>query len=261
MRNVTLCFSGGDERMRWARAYLERRGIPCTDVPGTEATHLILPPPAFREVGIVSGGPPLDALLEDLPKKLSLFGGRLGTEAEALTARGYTVRDYFADERLTAENAAITAEGALQLAMDALPVTLWGSAVLVIGWGRIGQLLARRLVGLGAEVTVAARKPRDRAMIEALGMRSEETGAYHRGLSQYRAIINTVPAAVLSQEQTAQTWPDCLLIELSSGGSMEPAGRQQLAAGGLPGKTAPETAGLCIGRAIFRLLQEEKESI
>lgn len=257
MENVTFCFSGGDARMRWARAYLERRGIPCTDAPGPEATHLILPLPAFREKGIINGGPPLEVLLEALPQKLSLFGGRLGAEAEALAARGYTVRDYFADERLTAENAAITAEGALQLAMDALPVTLWGSDVLVIGWGRIGQLLARRLAGLGAEVTVAARKARDQAMIEALGMHAEETGAYHRGLSQYRAIFNTVPAAVLSQEQAAQTWPECLLIELSSGGSMASAGRQHLAAGGLPGKTAPETAGSCIGRAIFRLLQEE----
>ena len=254
-----LYFAGGDDRMRWARARLEKLGLRCAEEPGPDVTHLILPLPAFREPGTITNGPALDALLEALPEKLSILGGKLGAAGVALADRGYAVLDYFADECLTAENAAITAEGAIQLAMDALPATLWGGEVLVLGWGRIGQLLSRRLAGLGARVTAAARRPRDRAMIEALGLRSEKTGVYRRGLSQYRVIFNTVPAEVLTPTQTAQTWPDCLLVELSTGGSMASSGRRHLTAGGLPGKTAPETAGLCIGNAIFRLLQADKE--
>lgn len=252
-------FAGGDDRMQAARACLERRGLRCAEAPGPGVTHLILPLPAFQEAGIITNGPALDDLLEALPEKLSILGGKLGAAGAALAGRGYPVLDYFADEQLTAENAAITAEGAIQLAMEALPVTLWGSEVLVLGWGRIGQLLCRRLAGLGARVTAAARRPRDRAMIEALGLRSEETGVYHRSLSQYRVIFNTVPAEVLTPAQATQTWPDCLLVELSTGGRMASAGRQHIQAGGLPGKIAPETAGACIGRAILRLLPENKE--
>ena len=44
-----------------------------------------------------------------------------------------------------------TAEGAIQLAMEELPITLHGARVLVIGYGRLGRVLADRLAGLKAE--------------------------------------------------------------------------------------------------------------
>ena len=50
-----------------------------------------------------------------------------------------------------------TAEGAIQLAMEELPITLHGARVLVIGYGRLGRVLADRLAGLKARVSVAAR--------------------------------------------------------------------------------------------------------
>ena len=49
---------------------------------------------------------------------------------------------------------------------------LWGSRVLVTGWGRVAKILALRLYALGALVTVAARKDGDRAMARALGLDS-----------------------------------------------------------------------------------------
>ena len=42
--------------------------------------------------------------------------------------------------------------------MEATDRTLHGSRCLIIGYGRIGRLLADRLLSLGAEVTVSARK-------------------------------------------------------------------------------------------------------
>ena len=52
-----------------------------------------------------------------------------------------------------------------------------GSRVLVIGYGRVGRLLAHRLKGLGARVTVSARSFRDLAWIEAYGYCAEHTGS------------------------------------------------------------------------------------
>ena len=46
-----------------------------------------------------------------------------------------------------------TAEGAIQLAMEELPITLHGARVLVIGYGRLGRVLADRLAGLKARVS------------------------------------------------------------------------------------------------------------
>ena len=52
-----------------------------------------------------------------------------------------------------------TAEGAIQLAMEELPITLHGARVLVIGYGRLGRVLADRLAGLKARVSVAVCRP------------------------------------------------------------------------------------------------------
>ena len=41
-----------------------------------------------------------------------------------------------------------TAEGAIQLAMEELPISLDGALVLVIGFGRLGRVLVDRLAGL-----------------------------------------------------------------------------------------------------------------
>lgn len=256
--NEILAFAGGDSRMQWARRYIEQVGYETADFPSETATHLILPLPAFDKEGNVTGGLPLSDLLSQISPGTHILGGKLGEQGKLFAEKGCKVTDYFLDEKLTAENAAITAEGAVQLAMSALPVTLRGNQALVIGWGRIGQLLCKYLSGLGCEVTATARKKRDLAMIEALGYTAEETGVYRKGLSRYRVIFNTVPAPVMDAKQVAETWPDCLLVELSAGGKMEnAAGRQMLPAGGLPGKTAPETAGILIGKTILRLLQED----
>ena len=63
---------------------------------------------------------------------------------------GVRLLDYFAREELTVANAVPTAEGAIQVAMEELPITLHGAQVLVVGFGRIGQATALRLAALGA---------------------------------------------------------------------------------------------------------------
>lgn len=257
-----FCFLGGDSRMRWAETQLREAGASVAAFPCDQMTHLVLPLPAFEQNGQISQGPALEEVLPQLRSGITILGGKLGPQEQVLAGTGAAVIDYFQDEDLTAANAAVTAEGAIQLSMDRLPVTLDGTPVLVIGWGRIGQLLSCRLRALGAQVTVSARKPRDRALIAALGYFPEETGCYQRDLEQYRVIFNTVPAPVFSAAQAACTRRDCLLIELASspGGISSDCPRPVLIAGGLPGKTAPETAGRLIGKTILRLASGQERS-
>ena len=60
-------------------------------------------------------------------------------------ARGLILRDYFAREELAVANAVPTAEGAVQLAMEQMPVTIHGARVLITGFGRVGQAVALAL--------------------------------------------------------------------------------------------------------------------
>ena len=58
-------------------------------------------------------------------------------------------------------NAFPTCEGALQLAMEQTAFTLQNARCLVIGAGRIGMLLARKLYALDAQVILHASPPQD----------------------------------------------------------------------------------------------------
>lgn len=241
--------------MEYARDVAAAAGFPIVNLQNPGLTHIVLPLPAFDGPGHILGGPAINELLPILPGK-TVLGGKLGLQGEYLLSRAARIIDYFEDEELIAGNAEITAEGALSIALQKLPVTLSGANVLVIGWGRIGQLLARKLQALGANVTAAARRPRDLGLIGALGLRPEETGKYRHGLSGYRMIFNTVPALILSPEQATRISPRCFYVELASGQGIDPAllsKEQYISAGGLPGKTAPETAGILLGRTILRL--------
>ena len=148
--------------------------------------------------------------------------------------------------------------------MDHAPITLHGAQCLVIGFGRIGKILARKLQGLSACVTVTARKPTDLALAEAMGLQTDLTGRYLHGLSQYDFIFNTVPATVLTEEHLNALRPDCLLMELASlpgGFSQEYCKTRRinfLFAPGLPGRCAPKTAGAIYAQNVLDDIRREE---
>ena len=109
-----------------------------------------------------------------------------------------------------------TAEGALQLAMEELPITIQGARVLVLGNGRIGSLLSGKLRALGAEVTVSARSARDFARIETAGHRALHTRFLTGHLSGFDLVVNTVPARVLGASELAELPAACLILDLES---------------------------------------------
>ena len=169
---------------------------------------------------------------------------------------GYTTIDLLEDARYLAQNAAITADCALQVARNHLPVVLQGCPVLILGWGRIGKNLAKLLQASGAHVTVAARKETDLAMLQALGYEAEQMEKLRFGLVRYRLIFNTVPHLVLDPEQVCHCRPDCVKIELASRPGI--AGQDVISARGLPGKMAPESAGLLIAKSVIRQIAHKE---
>ncbi len=195
-----------------------------------------------------------------------LLGGMSGDLSRRLMADyGLTLLDYYDREETQVANAVPTAEGALQLAMESTDRTLHGSRCLIIGYGRIGRLLADRLLALGAEVTVSARKYGDLAWIEAWGCRGVQTGALTGQLDRFDLIFNTAPALILDGTRLRETREDCVIIDLASapgGVDLEAAkrlSRQAISAPGLPGKVAPRTAAAAIRDSVYHILEERGE--
>ena len=264
---------GGDERNRWAAEYLcgighevHTFGVPgCSDEPmPLYMERTVLPFPSFQ--GALLRGVsaiPIEEILHRVDGDSTIFGGLIGTWAQAFTHRKAQVFDLYSSEPLTTANAVPTAEGAICLAKEHSPITLHGASCLVLGYGRVGKILAAKLQALSAHVTVALRKAADQALAEALGLATDQICVYSRGLTQYDFVFNTVPAEVLTGEQLACLRKDCVLLELASapGGfsrtQCEALGLTCCHAPGLPGKFAPKTAGILYAQSILTLLQKE----
>ena len=232
------------------------------------AQCVILPLPASTGEGILNA--PLSAGTHTVREVLSavsphqlVCAGRADAELRELAAgMGLTLVDYFEREELAVENAAATAEGAVQLVMEEMPITLCGAECLVIGYGRIGKILCHRLRGMGARVTASARKYSDAAWIRALGFTPADTRALEGTLGRYDVIVNTVPAKVLGESRLKELRPGCLCLDLASkpgGMDFEAASRLGIKAVwalSLPGEVAPVTAGAAIRDTIYNILTE-----
>ncbi len=173
--------------------------------------------------------------------------------------------DYYASESFLLKNARATAEGAVAELIIHFPRVICGSRILLTGCGRITGFLAPMLHGLGGMVTVAARKPSDRARIASLGM---EALPFHKALrraKEYAVVVNTVPAPVIDKRWIGALSPDALLIDLASapGGidqdECEKRGIRAITAQGLPGKYSPLTAAEIIKETVMSILEEDQD--
>lgn len=104
----------------------------------------------------------------------------------------------------------------MQIAMEELPITLHEARVLVLGFGRLGKLVAHRMDALKANVTIAARKWADLAWGEAYGYAAEHIEKLDGWLCGYDLVVNTVPLRVLDEGRLADLRAGCLVIDLAS---------------------------------------------
>ncbi len=240
----------------------------CPASASAQADCVILPLPVENARGGLNA--PLSAfprsaeeILRALPPKTLVCAGKPGEKLLALSRElGLDMVDYFEREELVALNALATAEGAISVLLQNSPITLWDSNILIIGYGRIGKMLAERLRALGAHVSVSARKSGDIAYIRAMGCKALDTRRLGGKLSQFDTVVNTVPSLILTKELLLQLRPGILLLDLASrpgGIDFEAAARQGLNtiwALGLPAETAPVTAGRIIMETVLNIIEE-----
>ncbi len=266
---------GGDRRFRHLAALLRADGQTVrTYALGPEdassfaraaagADCVILPMPALKagalNAPLAEGTHHAGPLLAQCPAGTLICAGMPDGGLRALCeALRLPLADYGAREDFLARNAALTAEGTLPLlgGASALP----GQRVLVAGYGRVGQALARTLRDHGACVTVLARGKKARAEAEAAGCAALPFG---EAAGNWDALVNTVPAPVFGPEELSRIRCDRCIDLASAPGGFDPdaAAAQHLtvtAAPGLPGKTAPEAAAMALRDAVYAIVEERK---
>lgn len=205
----------------------------------------------------------IEEFLDGITPSAIVFGGQIKPNlAKALDEKGIKFFDYLNREELAIKNAIPTAEGAIKIAIEETPITLNGSKCLVLGYGRIGKILAKMLSGLGANVTVEARKYADLAMIDFHGYGAMSLSDLSKKVNEFDIIFNTVPTLLLNEDALKNTKKDTLVIDLSSrpGGVdfniARELGIKTIWALGLPGKIAPVSSGEIIKNTIMNILKE-----
>ena len=219
----------------------------------------ILPIPVTRDGEHLSADPhanqtvPLESLCRFLRPGSLLLGGIIPPVVLRMAEENAVhFLDYYADGVVQTLNAVPTAEGALAIAIRELPVILPETTVVITGYGRCAKALASRLHLLGARVIVAARRPQSLAEAVCDGCDTVLLSAFLADPMPCQILFNTIPVPVFNDRCIASLQEDCVFVELANGipQNLEISPHIRLIrAPGLPGKTAPHTAGriLCDG--------------
>ena len=209
----TFCVVGHDARQRAAAQTLQAAGIRIIGPEAAcQADFVLLPMSQERVSDAVA------RTLQGVRPGTLLLAGRPGSPIQAAARQAsLPLLDYFQRPELECLNAVPTAEGCLALLLQLRRRTIWESDFLVLGYGRIGRAVARRLDLLGGHTTVAARNAVQRATARCAGHRAAPLDRLPVLLAKHDTVINTIPAPVLPRKMLescpagrwASTWPAC----------------------------------------------------
>jgi len=161
-------------------------------------------------------------------------------------------------------NAVPTAEGAMAAAIARSGRTVFGRPIGVMGFGRVGLVLADRLSRYGARVTIFDRAAEKRAMARALGLDALSLEPDPR--PRLDGLFNTIPVPVLDASWFSADGPRWIVDLASLPGGLWPECREQAMNSGryeqilsIPGKVAPIRAAEIIWETLALALEEDWE--
>ncbi len=232
---------------------------------GAQAVWLTMP--GLDDRGIIRAAYALQPLMLDeqqlavLAAGTPVFVGVARPLLKGLAVRyGWKLVEVAEIDEVAILNSIPSAEGAIQIAMQELPITIHGNRAVVIGFGRVGQTLARMLSGIGAETWVVARSSAHLARAYEAGYKTCGFDELKNCLAGSQMIFNTVPAIVLTGDVLEIVSREALIVDLASspgGTDFQTAtnlGIKAILAPGLPGKVAPVTAGEILARVMPALI-------
>ncbi|MBR3810682.1 MAG: hypothetical protein IKK46_10300 [Clostridia bacterium] len=282
MKENIFLILGGDERSLYLGEYLEKQKLQvcyyafsdtnCFEnlSEAINSTEYIILPLPFTKDRLTLNAPLYDEKVEIkdictlLKKGNIVIGGQLPESfKETLTDMEIEFYDYFLLDELAIFNAIPTAEGVVEILIKNLPITIHSMKCAILGYGKVGKVLAETLKSLGAEVTIFARKERDKADAFTKGYKFASFPSLKNTEYKFDALINTVPQKVLGRDEMKNISSDCLFIEIASApfGIDFQAAKEfafdVIKANSLPGKVAPKTAGEIIGRSILPILENK----
>ncbi len=247
--NKKISIIGGDLRMIKLAQMLEQDGNEVTtygmekaeftnikkveDIKETiSMSDIIISAIPFSKDGVTINAPYSDKTIniEELAinKEEKMFiAGSINENVYGQLSKSYkSVIDIMKREELIILNTIATAEGAVKIAIESTEKILQGSNVLILGFGRVGKVVANKFSKMDCNITCAARKAADLAWIQANGYKKMNINEIDESINNFDIIINTVPKVIVNRNILEMMKKDVLIIDLAS----NPGGIDRIAA-------------------------------
>ena len=238
-----------------------------------EKSQIIIAPVPFSSNGESINAPfshdkiMIDELIKLNKEKIFISGSIKDDIKKNLDEKYLEVIDIMKRDDLAILNTIATAEGTIEVAIKNTDKILQGSRVLILGFGRVGKIVANKFSKLSAVVTCAARKVSDLAWIKAYGYNSLNINDMLYDLKEFDIIINTVPQTIMKEKELKHVDSEVLLIDLASspggidGKIATSMGLKFIWALSLPGRIAPSSSAKFIKDTVYTILNERSKKV
>lgn len=217
------------------------------------SNYIIGPTPFCKDkVNLTSAsnlGIPIEDFISYCAPDQKIYAGAIPKHVLDLTSKkGLTFIDIMQWEQVSMLNSIATAEGTICEAIRNSVINLQNSKVLLLGFGRCGQILAKKLKALDANVTVSVRNADALSLAVAYGYDGFLLDELEKYVGQFDYIFNTIPAMVLPKNILQKIALDTTIIDIASspgGVDFNYANDHCYNAGlylGLPGIMSPKTS-------------------
>lgn len=208
----------------------------------------------------------IDNFLARLEKRHTLIAGAIAKRVkEYCDESRIACIDLMDRDDVAILNAIATAEGTIAELIVRGKTNLHQKDVLVFGFGRCAQVLAKKLLGLDMRVTICARSENARALAVALGYNAVGFERIDALLPSFEYVVNTIPALVLPRYRVSLLSNEAVVVDIASspgGVDFEAAkelGKNAALCLGLPGRYAPKTSGEILAQAVITILTERSD--
>lgn len=153
-----------------------------------------------------------------LENKIIFVGNIHQDLKEELHKKNNKVIDFMQKEEFAILNAIPTAEATIEIILKNTKKILQNSHCLIMGFGRIGKVLADKLKSLSAKVTCIITNQVEKAWAQVYGYETTTIENIQNNctkLKQYDIIINTIPKIIFNEE-LKEIRKETLVIDLAS---------------------------------------------
>ena len=272
MKNIAVL--SGDNRQIYANSYLNNNGF-CSYIKNNfdfnEDAYILCGTPFSKDSLYLNcdlySSFPISTFIALLKPGQTVFAGNISSDVTtSLKKKNINYFDFLKDEKVVWSNAMLTAEGLISNIINNTPFALDTAKALIIGFGRCGINTALKLKALNVCVTIYDHTPIHLCQASSYGLNTSTFDNLIECISDFDIIINTVPCEVLTENLLSLVKKDCVLFEVASkpyGINNELVKKYRLSlvtCPGLPGKTAPKSAGELIAKSIISYLERTGEN-